>query len=95
MSTGSHPTGPARPPVPLVGDGMPVPCADGSERPYLSLDAAASTAALGPVLARVEEFLPWYSSVHRGAGYKSQVATVRVRGRPGRRPRVRRAGGQR
>ena len=75
MSTGSHPASSARPPVPLVGDGMPVPCADGTERPYLSLDAAASTAALGPVLARVEEFLPWYSSVHRGAGYKSQVAT--------------------
>ena len=65
----------AAPPVPLVGDGIPVPCADGAERPYLSLDAAASTAALGPVLARVEEFLPWYSSIHRGAGYKSQVAT--------------------
>jgi selenocysteine lyase/cysteine desulfurase len=75
MSTGSHPAGSARPPVPLVGDGMPVPCADGTERPYLSLDAAASTAALGPALARVEEFIPWYSSVHRGAGYKSQVAT--------------------
>jgi len=53
----------------------PGACADGAERPYLSLDAAASTAALGPVLARVEEFLPWYSSIHCGAGYKSQVAT--------------------
>jgi len=63
------------PPVPLVGDGIPVTCADGTERPYLSLDAAASTAALGPVLARVTEFTPWYSSVHRGAGHKSQVAT--------------------
>ena len=63
------------PPVPLVGDGIPVACADGTQRPYLSLDAAASTSALGPVLTRVEEFLPWYSSVHRGAGHKSQVAT--------------------
>ena len=25
---------------------------------------------------RVREFLPWYSSVHRGAGYKSQQATA-------------------
>jgi selenocysteine lyase/cysteine desulfurase len=75
MSTHSYPSGSARPPVPLAGDGIPVPCADGAERPYLSLDAAASTAALGPVLARVEEFIPWYSSVHRGAGYKSQVST--------------------
>jgi len=63
------------PPVPLVGDGLLVPCVDGTERAYLSCDTAASTAALVPVLARVSEFLPWYSSVHRGAGYKSQRAT--------------------
>ncbi len=63
------------PPVPLVGDGLPVPCTDGTERPYLSMDAAASTAALPAVLARVQEFVPWYSSIHRGAGYKSQRAT--------------------
>jgi selenocysteine lyase/cysteine desulfurase len=74
MSTRSYPPGPV-PPIPLAGDGLPVPCADGTERPYLSMDAAASTAALGQVAARVQEFLPWYSSVHRGAGYKSQVCT--------------------
>ncbi len=79
MSTGRHPSGSVGPPVPLVGDGMPVPCADGTERPYLSMDAAASTAALGQVAARVADFVPWYSSVHRGAGYKSQVST---RGQP-------------
>jgi selenocysteine lyase/cysteine desulfurase len=55
---------------------MPVPCVDGTERPYLSFDAAASTGALGQVLAAVEAFVPWYSSVHRGAGYKSQLATA-------------------
>jgi selenocysteine lyase/cysteine desulfurase len=64
------------PPVTLVGDGLEVPCIDGSERPYLSFDAAASTASLPSVLKRVEEFVPWYSSIHRGAGYKSQVATA-------------------
>ena len=62
-------------PTALVGDGRPVPCVDGSRRPYLSLDAAASTAALPEVAARVAEFLPWYSSVHRGAGFKSRLAT--------------------
>jgi selenocysteine lyase/cysteine desulfurase len=61
----------------LVGEGLAVPCVDGSERPYLCLDAAASTPALGGVVERVLEFLPWYSSVHRGAGYKSQVSTAR------------------
>ena len=62
-------------PVSLVGDGMLVPCVDGHERPYVALDTAASTSALEPVLRRVEEFLPSYSSIHRGAGYKSQLAT--------------------
>src|SRR3954471_14879116 len=63
-------------PVHLVGDELAVPCVDGSDRPYLSLDAAASTPALPAVADRVTEFLPWYSSVHRGAGYKSQMATA-------------------
>jgi selenocysteine lyase/cysteine desulfurase len=62
--------------VQLVGDGLAVPCIDGRERPYLSLDAAASTSALPAVAQRVADFLPWYSSVHRGAGWKSQVATA-------------------
>ena len=53
-----------------------MPCVDGIERSYLSLDAAASTSALPAVAARVQEFLPWYSSVHRGAGWKSQLATA-------------------
>jgi selenocysteine lyase/cysteine desulfurase len=62
--------------VQLVGDELTVPCLDGTLRRYLSLDAAASTPALPAVLDRVNEFLPWYSSVHRGAGWKSQVATT-------------------
>lgn len=60
----------------LVGDDVLVPCVDGSERPYLSLDAAASTPALPDVAEQVASFLPWYSSVHRGAGWKSQLATT-------------------
>jgi selenocysteine lyase/cysteine desulfurase len=60
----------------LVGDDALVPCLDGVERRYLSFDAAASTPALPSVLQRVEEFVPWYSSVHRGAGWKSQLATA-------------------
>jgi len=63
------------PPVRLVGDGIPVPCVDGERRPYLNLDAGASTNAFPAVVERLQEFLPWYSSVHRGAGYKSQLAT--------------------
>jgi selenocysteine lyase/cysteine desulfurase len=60
----------------LIGDDLDVPCLDGLERPYLNLDAAAPTSALPAVADRVAQFLPWYSSVHRGAGYKSQLATA-------------------
>jgi selenocysteine lyase/cysteine desulfurase len=60
----------------LVGAHAPVPCLDGAERPYRDLDCAASTPALQSVADRVNEFLPWYSSVHRGAGYKSRRATA-------------------
>ncbi len=63
-------------PVTLVGDGDPVPCVDGVDRPYLNLDAGASTPALPIVAQRVTEFLPRYSSVHRGAGYRSREATT-------------------
>jgi selenocysteine lyase/cysteine desulfurase len=63
-------------PIRLVGDDALVPCLDGQERPYVSLDAAASTGALPAVADRVQQLLPWYSSVHRGAGWKSQLATA-------------------
>jgi len=63
-------------PAPLEGDDLRVPCADGVRRQYLSFDAAASTSALPQVLDAVYEFVPWYSSAHRGAGYKSQASTL-------------------
>src|SRR5262245_34163980 len=74
----AHTIGPGSGPMPvsLVGDGLAVPCVDGRDRPYLNLDAAASTNALPAVARRLHEFLPWYSSVHRGAGYKSRQATA-------------------
>jgi selenocysteine lyase/cysteine desulfurase len=68
--------GAGAPPITLVGDGLDVPCVDGQPRPYLNLDAAASTNALPVVIDRVQEFLPWYASVHRGAGFKSRQATA-------------------
>jgi selenocysteine lyase/cysteine desulfurase len=68
-------SGTAAGPVAMVGDRLPVPCVDGHDRPYLNLDAAASTGALPAVARAVEDFLPWYSSVHRGAGHKSRLST--------------------
>jgi len=52
-----------------------VPLLDGSERKYISLDNAASTPALKTVQHAVNNFLTYYSSVHRGTGFKSQIST--------------------
>jgi selenocysteine lyase/cysteine desulfurase len=60
----------------LVGSGLLVPCLDGVERRAVELDQAASTQAHPDARARLDEFLPWYSSVHRGAGYRSRKATA-------------------
>ncbi len=60
----------------VVGRDTPVTLADGRRVPYLNLDNAASTPALREVLDAVVDFMPWYSSVHRGAGQKSRRATA-------------------
>jgi selenocysteine lyase/cysteine desulfurase len=67
-------------PVALAGDGLQVPCADGTLRPYLSFDAATSTGALPGVLEAVGAFVPWYSGVYCGAGYKSQASALAYEG---------------
>jgi len=59
----------------IVGIDTLVPLLDGSERPYVFLDNAASTPTLKRVLKCVEEFMAWYSGVHRGTGFKSLIAT--------------------
>jgi selenocysteine lyase/cysteine desulfurase len=59
----------------IVGVDARVPLLDGSSRTYVNFDNAATTPALRPVMECVDEFLGWYSSVHRGAGYKSQLST--------------------
>ncbi|HTQ10729.1 MAG TPA: aminotransferase class V-fold PLP-dependent enzyme [Fimbriimonadaceae bacterium] len=59
----------------VVGVDVQVPLRDGSSKTYVNFDNAASTPALKQVLRKVDEFMPWYSSVHRGTGYKSRLAT--------------------
>jgi selenocysteine lyase/cysteine desulfurase len=59
----------------LVGSGLTVPCLGGVERRAVELDQAASTQAHPDVAERVAAFLPGYSSVHRGAGFRSRRAT--------------------
>jgi len=60
----------------VVGAATRVPLIDGTTRTYANLDNAASAPALERVAARVSEVLPLYASVHRGAGYLSQVSTA-------------------
>ncbi|NIM94474.1 MAG: aminotransferase class V-fold PLP-dependent enzyme [Anaerolineales bacterium] len=42
---------------------------------YINFDNAASTPPLASVRGGVNDFLNFYSSVHRGAGFKSQLST--------------------
>jgi selenocysteine lyase/cysteine desulfurase len=61
--------------LPVIGGDLRVPLVDGSEVRYTNLDYAASAPALEVVGKHVIEMLPLYASVHRGAGYASQVST--------------------
>ncbi|MBO0609685.1 aminotransferase class V-fold PLP-dependent enzyme [Myceligenerans salitolerans] len=62
--------------LPVVGHDTLVPLVDGRQVTYSNLDVAASAPALASVAERVAETLPLYASVHRGAGYLSQVSTA-------------------
>jgi selenocysteine lyase/cysteine desulfurase len=64
----------------IVGAELEVPLVGGRSARYANLDYAASAPALGAVWAEVQAFLPWYSSVHRGAGFRSVVATAAYEG---------------
>ncbi len=59
----------------LVGAELEVPLVTGERVRYANLDNAASTSSLTVVQRAVSEMLPWYSSVHRGAGFASLVST--------------------
>jgi selenocysteine lyase/cysteine desulfurase len=60
----------------LVGAGLRLPVAGGGELPLANLDIAATAPCLATVRHAVEEILPWYASVHRGAGRPAQVCTA-------------------
>ena len=64
----------------LIGADIEVPLVTGGMRRYVNLDYAASAPCLVAVKQAVDELLPWYSSVHRGAGFKSQLATEAYEG---------------
>jgi selenocysteine lyase/cysteine desulfurase len=59
----------------FVGLDTLIPLIDGSCRRYINLDNAASTPPMKAVQKAVDDFLVYYSSVHRGTGFKSQLST--------------------
>ena len=59
----------------LVGGDLRVPLVGGEWVRYANLDNAASAPALRQVADAVAELLPYYGSVHRGAGFASLVST--------------------
>lgn len=60
----------------IFGLDRQVPLLDGRLAPYINLDNAASTPPLTDVVEALNRFLPYYSSVHRGTGFKSRLSTV-------------------
>ncbi|GCD46424.1 aminotransferase class V-fold PLP-dependent enzyme [Streptomyces paromomycinus] len=62
-------------PLPVLGRDVLVPLVTGGEVEYAALDIAASAPALQRVWDDVAAYAPYYGSVHRGAGYLSQLST--------------------
>ncbi|MFF3728977.1 aminotransferase class V-fold PLP-dependent enzyme [Streptomyces sp. NPDC002476] len=62
-------------PLPVLGKDVMVPLVTGGEVTYAALDYAASAPALQRVWDDVAAYAPYYGSVHRGAGYLSQLST--------------------
>jgi selenocysteine lyase/cysteine desulfurase len=60
----------------VTGADLRVPLVTGERVRYANLDLAASAPALTAVADHVAALLPYYASVHRGAGYASQVCTA-------------------
>jgi cysteine desulfurase / selenocysteine lyase len=59
----------------LVGLDKLIPIADGRSVKGINFDNAATTPPFISVLKDIIKYSPWYSSVHRGDGYKSQLCS--------------------
>ncbi|GEM33136.1 putative aminotransferase/cysteine desulfurase [Nocardia neocaledoniensis NBRC 108232] len=59
----------------VSGADLRVPLVQGGESTYANFDYAASAPALQQVTDRISQLLPYYASVHRGAGYASRIST--------------------
>jgi selenocysteine lyase/cysteine desulfurase len=59
----------------VVGVNNPVPLSNGNYVTAINFDNAATTPSFSSVLQGINNFSPWYSSIHRGTGYKSQYSS--------------------
>lgn len=59
----------------FVGLDAQIPLLDGSSARYVNFDNSASTPPLHAAFQAVNDFMAYYSSVHRGSGFKSQLST--------------------
>ncbi|MCK8827452.1 aminotransferase class V-fold PLP-dependent enzyme [Natroniella acetigena] len=59
----------------IIGINTKVPVSNKRHLQYINFDNAASTPSFKQVFAKIEDFLDWYSNVHRGTGFKSQLSS--------------------
>jgi len=59
----------------IVGADTKIPLSNGQMVTSINFDNAATTPPFSSVLQSVLTFAPWYSSIHRGTGYKSQYSS--------------------
>ncbi len=59
----------------ILGLGRQTPLLNGSTVTYVNLDNGASTPPIIDAVKALEDFMPFYSSVHRGTGFKSRLST--------------------
>jgi len=60
----------------IIGVDQEVPLIDGRHVPYINLDNGASTPSFTDVLDIINKFMLYYSSVHRGTGFKSLIVSL-------------------
>ena len=59
----------------ILGTETLVPLLNNKLVKYINFDNAATTPPLKVVMDSINNFAPWYSSIHRGKGYKSLLST--------------------
>ena len=59
----------------VVGVNTSIPLTNGTYVTAINFDNAATTPPFTSVMQAINNFSPWYSSIHRGTGYKSQYSS--------------------